>query len=143
MKKNRTFIISLILILVMAIGNVTYAAQVDVASPVEEAEERRYEILDTLTYGIGFNGNQINCFATMASEYAQKYVISGMLQIKNSNGYYDYVYTWSEETYTGQSCTWDKYCNSAGNGEYLLTLHINIFDGSKWENLTFTKAKTR
>ena len=143
MKKKTMVVLSILLIMMMAMGNIAYAAPPSEASQTEIVEPYRYAILDSLTYGISFNGTQVNCYAFAISANAEKYVVSGMLQKKNSNGYYDYVCTWSEETYYGQSCNWDKYCNAAGDGEYLFTFYIDIYDGTKWESLTFTRAKTR
>ena len=140
--KKISVLISLLLIMTVTMGNVAYAAP-ELTTPETEIEARRYEILDTITYGLSFDGTQVYCYAFMHSAHAEKYTVSGMLQKKNSNGYYDYVSTWSEETYYGQSCNWDKYCNAAGDGEYCFTFYIDIYDGSKWESLTFTKYKTR
>lgn len=127
----------------MMVGNVVYAAP-ELTTPETGIEEtRRYEILDTITYGFSFDGSQVDCYAFMHSAHAEKYTVSGMLQKKSSNGYYDYVCTWGEETYNGESCNWTKTCTAAGDGEYLLTLYIKIYNGSKWESLTFTKTKIR
>ena len=142
MKRKRNYIIAFILICIMIMGNTAYATS-ELDTPATEIEELRYEILDGITYGLSFSGNQVNCYASLISEYAQKYIVSGMLQKKNSNGYYDYVYTWGEETHNGQTCNWDKYCTAAGDGEYLFTFYVKIYDGNKWESLTFTKYKTR
>ena len=143
MKRKMMLLFSIMLLMVMTIGNVAYAApEIDTAK-TETVEPRRYEILDGLTYGLSFNGSQVNCYASGFAGNAEKFVLSGMLQKKTSNGYYDYVCTWSEETQYGPSCNWDKYCTAAGDGEYLFTFYIDIYDGSKWESLTFTKTKTR
>ena len=134
MKKKNILVLSVLLIMIMAIGNIAYAApELDTSQEIS-IEPYRYAILDTLTYGLSFNGSQVNCYASGFAGNAEKFVLSGMLQKKTSNGYYDYVCTWSEET---------KYCTAAGDGEYLFTFYIDIYDGSKWESLTFTKTKTR
>ena len=101
--KKISVLISLLLIMTVTMGNVAYAAP-ELTTPETEIEARRYEILDTITYGLSFDGTQVYCYAFMHSAHAEKYTVSGMLQKKNSNGYYDYVCTWSEETYYGQSC---------------------------------------
>ena len=143
MKRKRILALSILLIMAMAMGNIAYAAPDLGTEQTEIVEPRRYAILDTLTYGLSFNGTQVNCYASAFAAHAEKFVVSGMVQKKTSQGYYDYVCTWPEETIYGQSCNWDKYCTAAGDGEYLFTFYIDIYDGSKWENLTFTKAKTR
>ena len=143
MKKKPGMLI-LLLVMVLSIGNIAYAAPQLEDQQTDQVDPRRYDILDTITYGISFEkDHKISCYAYVHSANAEKDVVSGILQKKISNGTYDSVYTWYEETYYGQSCDWIKYCNAAGDGEYCFTFNIDIYDGERWEYLTFTKYATR
>lgn len=140
--KKITYIISILLIAIMTFGNIAYAAP-DLSTPETGIESPQYAILDGIRYGISFNGSTVNCYATMMSGHATKYIVHSTLQKKNSNGYYDYVYSWPEETFYGQSCDYVKSCSAAGDGEYCFTIYITIYSDTQTEPLTFTYHKTR
>lgn len=137
--------LSVILIFSLAFGTLTYAASdPTLDTPVINPEQAEYAILDEITYGLNFgsDGNAY-CHANGGAGNATKFVVSGTLHKYGNNGHLDQICNWPAKTTLGQNFIFSEHALMVTPGKYLFTLYVDVYSGSEYEHLVFTKTNTK
>lgn len=144
-KKKFSLLFSIIFILTLTFGTLTYAAaKPTLDTPSGKPTQVRYAILDGITYGLSFsNDNRAHCYASGDAGAATKFIVSGTLQKYNSNGHLDIICNWPERTYNGQNFDFYEYALCVTPGEYLFTIYVDVYKGTQHESLVFYKNNTK
>lgn len=143
-KKKLSFLLSATLILSLIFGMSTYAvAGADLDTPITDPQQTEYAILDEITYGITFRNGNAYCHANGGAGAATKFVVSGTLHKYSDNDHLDKICNWPERTIYGQDFIFDEHALMVSPGKYLFTLHVDVYNGTQCEPLTFTKTSTK